>query len=417
MTSQVVKSGIAVMLTLLALVVLWQFRIVVGYALVSLTLAAVLRPLVQRLRKRSFVIRIAWLALYIVSLGSFGSLIFLTGEAAIRDIQQLANTVSAHDRWILPIWLENSALQQSLVAQLPVPSKLLDAVTGDKGQLVLPILLGFTQGIGGVVSSVLIILFLSIYWSINQNHFERLWLSLLPSERRKQAREIWQTVEQNLGSYIRGEVAQSILTGLVLGLGYWLLGSPYPALLALVGALTSLIPVVGTVMAVMAVLLVGLLTSLQVSLLTVLYTLVALTSLGTWVMPRIFKRRWDNPILTIILLIALAEAFGLIGIIFAPPLSAIFQILWKQLVSHRAVSGTVVQIADIKGRQARVWETIESMDEPPPPLLTSSMESLNNLIEKAEPLLQAGLPTETTASLDSLQALSPDAGPPTTTKP
>jgi hypothetical protein len=34
------------------------------------------------------------------------------------------------------------------------------------------------------------------------------------------------------------------------------------------------------------------------------------------------------------------------------------------------------------------------MDEPPVPLLTSSMERLTRLIEKAEPILQAGLPAE-----------------------
>ncbi len=32
------------------------------------------------------------------------------------------------------------------------------------------------------------------------------------------------------------------------------------------------------------------------------------------------------------------------------------------------------------------------MDEPPPPLVTSSMERLTHLIEKAEPILQADLP-------------------------
>ena len=34
------------------------------------------------------------------------------------------------------------------------------------------------------------------------------------------------------------------------------------------------------------------------------------------------------------------------------------------------------------------------MDEPPLPLVTSSMERLTRLIEKAEPILQAALPAE-----------------------
>ena len=360
MTKQLVWFGMAVMTTLLALVVLWQFRIVVVYVLISLTLAAALRPLVNRLVGRGFVVRLAWILLYLVALGSFGFLLFLTGETAIHEIQQLAQTVSVQDAWKLPVWLEGSPFQQALVARLPPPSKLFEAVTGDQGQLVLPAILGFTQGIGGVVSGVLVILFLSIYWSINQIHFERLWLSLLPSGQRKQARGIWRTIEPDLGAYIRSQVIQSLLAGLLLGLGYWLLGSPYPALLALAGALACLIPVVGAALAVIPVLLVGLLTSVQLSLFTVLYTLVVLIALGIWVKPRLFNRRWDNPILTLVILIALADAFGLLGIIVAPPLSAVCQILWSLLVSHRLASGAAAQVSDLKERQERVWDTIKS---------------------------------------------------------
>ena len=422
MTKQLVGFGTAVMTTLLALVVLWQFRIVVVYVLISLMLAATLRPLVNRLVGRGFVVRVAWYLLYLVALGSFGFLLFLTGKTAINEIQQLARTVSVQDTWRLPIWLEGSSFQQALVGRLPTPSKLFEAVTGSQGQLVLPAILGFTQGIGGVVSGVLVILFLSIYWSINQIHFERLWLSLLPSGQRKQARGIWRTVEPDIGAYIRGQVIQSLLAGLLLGLGYWLLGSPYPAFLALAGALACLIPVVGVVLVVIPVLLVGLLTSVQLSLFTVLYALVILSALGVWVKPRLFNRRWDNPILTVVLLLALADAFGLVGIIVAPPLSVVCQILWSRLVSHRAVLGAAAQVSDLKERQALVWAAIKAMDEPPLALVTSSMERLTHLIEKAEPILQAGLavaalPAELSEPIHSPQPVTPEGGPPVSTKP
>ena len=53
------------------------------------------------------------------------------------------------------------------------------------------------------------------------------------------------TLEQELGAYTRSEVIQSLLAVLLLGTGYWLLGSQYPALLAVVGAIAWLVPVVG----------------------------------------------------------------------------------------------------------------------------------------------------------------------------
>ncbi len=51
------------------------------------------------------------------------------------------------------------------------------------------------------------------------------------------------------------------------------------------------------------------------------------------------------------------------------------------------VSGEAAQISDLQERQERVKELIIAMDGTPPPLVTSSMERLGNLIERAEPIL------------------------------
>ena len=388
MTKQLVKYGAAVMTTLLALVVLWQFRTVVIYVVISLMLAATLRPLINRLAGRRFIVRAAWVILYLVGLASFGLLLVLTSQRAIIEIQTLAQSMAVKDAWELPFWLQGSAFERILISPLPPPSVLFQAVAGNQGQLVLPTLLGFAQGIGGMVSALVIILFLSIYWSISQVHFERLWLSLLPSGQRKQARGVWRVVEPDLGGYIRSQVIQSILAGLLLGLGYWLLGSPYPALLALAGALASFIPVVGAALVILSPLLVGLLTSVQLSLFTTFYALVVMIALIVWVRPRLFNRKWDNPILTIILMIGLADAFGIIGIIFAPPLSVVCQILWRRLVSHRHAPGAAALVSDLIARQEHLLTTIQAMEEPPPQSVTSNMERLSQLIEKADPIIR-----------------------------
>jgi putative permease len=394
MTKKLVMFATAVMTTLLALVLLWQFRIVVIYVIISLALAATVRPLIKDWSRRSIVMRLLLILLYLISLGGFGFLISLVGRLVIGDVQQLAQMLSTQDAWRMPPWLEGSLFDQALVVRLPPPSKLFEAVTGDEGQFVLPAILDFTQGIGGVLSGVFVILFLSIYWSINQIHFERLWLSLLPSELRKQARDIWKTIEPDLGAYIRGEVAQSLLAGLLLGFGYWLLGSQFPTLLALIGTLAWLIPIVGAFLAVILPLLIGLLTSVQLSLLTVFYTLIVVIILKVWVKPRLYHRDWENPVLTLVILLALADAFGLVGIIIAPPISVACQILWSRLVRDRLASGAASQVSDLKERQARLSAVIKEMDELPPPLVISSMERLTDLIEKAEPILQAALPAD-----------------------
>jgi len=391
MTKQLLVIGTAVMTTVLALVVLWQFHIVVIYVLISLALAATIRPIARSESRHNFVTRLLLILLYVVSLGIFGLLIFLVGRFFISDLQELAQRISIQKIWMLPTWLEDGLFQQALDRWLPTPDKLFEAIT-DQRQLMLSALLGLTQGVGGLVSGFFVILFLSIYWGINQNHFERLWLSLLPSEQRKHARDIWRTLERDLGAYTRSEIIQSLLAVLLLGLGYWLLGSQYPALLAVVGAIAWLVPVVGAAMAVILPLLLGLLTGEELSLFMVGYTLIVLIALQVWVEPRLFRRNWDNPMLTLVILLALADAFGLPGIILAPPLSVVCQILWNLLASDRLAPDTAVQVSELKERQARLRLTIEEMAGPPPPLVLSSMERLAGLLEKAEPVLQKALP-------------------------
>jgi putative permease len=393
MTKQLLVIGTAVMTTLLALVLLWQFRVVVIYVLISLALAATVRPVARSESRRNFVTRLLLVLLYVLSIGIFGLLIFLVGRLLIGDLQQLAQKISLQSTWMLPPWLEGGLFQQALDRWLPAPDKLLEAIISQR-QLMISAILGLTQGVGGILSGFFVILFLSIYWGINQNHFERLWLSLLPSEQRTPARDIWRTLQRDLGAYARSEIIQSLLAVMLLGLGYWLLGSRYPALLAVVGAVAWLVPVVGAALAVIMPLLLGLLTGAQFSLFTVLYTVVVLIALQVWVEPRLFRHKWNNPILTLVILLAMADAFGLLGIIVAPPVSVSCQILWNLLVTDRLAPDTTVQISDLKERQAHLHLVIEEMEGPPPPLVLSSMERLAGLLEKAEPILQTGLAAE-----------------------
>lgn len=388
MSKNMARIGIAVLTTILILLVLWQFRTVVAYVLISLMLAASIRPIVSRLAGKRLIVKFIWIFSYVLIGVSLGFLLFLIFKESGSELQYLAQSVTAKDKWNFPSWAD-SPIQQIIIARLPSPGVLFQAIIGSNGELVIPALLGIAQGIGGVIAAVAFIVILSVYWGINQIHFERLWLSLLPSDQRSRARGIWRIIEPEIGRYIHNQLFQSLLAGVLFGVGYWLLGSPYPVLLALVGALAYLVPVVGPVLALIFPLLVGLLTNASLSLFMVLYTFIVLIAMLIWVKPRLVNRRWNNPILTIILLIGLADAFGIVGILIAQPISVVIQILWSRLVAHRAAAGASAQISDLKERLAHLRETVSEMDDPQLPLVTSSMERISNLIVKAEPVLTA----------------------------
>jgi len=336
--------------------------------------------------------RVARVILYVLIVGSFSYLLYLTGKIAFKEVQQLANAISAQDQWRLPTWLKGSLFQQLLVTQLLPPSKLLQLATYGLAQYVVPAMLGLTQRIASIVSGIVVILILSLYWIAGKNNFERLWLSLLPSGQRGIAREIWLTIELDLGANIRHLFIHSFLVAVLLGLGFRVIGSPYPLLMALACALVCLIPFLGGVLAVILPLLIGLLAGMQFTSVMVLYTIIVLIVLSVWVEPRFFNRRWDNPILTLVILIALASVFGLVGIIVAPLVSSVIQILWSLLINQRIASVAAEGNSDFKQRLDSIRATIEVMGETPPPLVSSTMERLSQLVEKAEPLLRAAQP-------------------------
>lgn len=389
MTKRVFVIALGIMTTLLALVALWQFRVVLIYVLLSLVIAATFRPMSRSESRHNLRTRILQIFQYLVAVIVVGLLLFIVGRFLINDFQQLAVNLSQESAWVLPRWLANGPLAK----WLPTPDTLFQAITSQPS-VALSSVLGFTESIGNVLSGLVISLFLSVYWSINQNHFERLWLSLLPAEKRKHARDIWRTIESDLGAYSRSEIIQSVLAVIALGIGYWLLGSPYPALLAVTGAIAWLIPVVGGVLALVLPLMVGLLDGPQLALLTVLYTILVLVLLQISVEPRLFRIKQDTPLLTFIILLAMADAFGLLGIIVAPPISVIVQSLWRLMVSENVTPEVVVHVSDLKERRAKLEDTIKTIPGPPPPLVVSSMARLTDLLEKAEPVLQTEMPAE-----------------------
>lgn len=383
MTKRVLVIALGIMTTLLGLVAFWQFRVVLVYVLLSLVIAATFRPISKSESRQNLKTRLLLMLQYLLAFVVVGLLLFIVGRFLIHDFQQLAENLSEQSTWALPRWLEGGPLTQ----WLPTPESLFLGITSQPS-MALSAVLGFTESIGSVLSGLFIALFLSVYWSINQNHFERLWLSLLPADKRKHARNVWRTIEADLGAYSRSEIIQSMLAVIALGIGYWLLGSPYPALLAVSGAIAWLIPVVGGVLALILPLMIGLLSSPQLALISVLYTILVLVILQVSVEPRLFKIKQDNPLLTFVILLAMADAFGLLGIIVAPPVSVIVQSLWRLLVHENVAPEIVVHISDLKERHAQLQVSIEQMEGPPPPLVVSSMERLTGLLEKAEPLLE-----------------------------
>lgn len=386
---QVAWFTLVVLATLTGAWLVWEFRTTVILFFLSMIVAAAIRPIIDDLIKRGWSRGVAILIAYgscisiIVSVGIIFAVPFFT------SIQQLSRDLMTAYEQIQNLGPDGTLLQRLMAQTVVTATALLETLSETQINELLQFFLGAISTSFNFVGQLVIVLVLSVYWSADQERFKRLWFSLLPVDKRTPAREIWQDVETDLGAYLRSELIQSLMAIVLLGAGYQFLGLKYPILLGVIGAIVWLVPWVGVLLAVIPALIIGLLISPQVSLVATVWTILILSIMEFIVEPRIFNRQRYNSSLSIIMMIVMANLYGITGVLFAAPLAAAIQIIVTRLLEQpsQAVEVTKhisIQADDLQARLQLVQEIIAEQDESPRPEILTLLERLTKLIERAK---------------------------------
>jgi predicted PurR-regulated permease PerM len=247
---------------------------------------------------------------------------------------------------------------------MPSSSELYERLSGDQRAEMLQAVVGVTGGIASFLGNISIVMILSLYWSADRIHFERLWLSLIPVSGRIRARSSWRAIESGIGAYVRSELIQSLLAGLFLWVGFYFMGIPYPMFLAVFGALAWLIPWFGGAIALLLPLLVGMGQSLTSGLIAAGYVLLVLFFLEFVVEPRFFRRQRYSSVMLLVIALIFADAFGLVGIILAPLVSAGIQISFGNLLQPFVSPAAQEKVSPKAGEElSQLRERIDKIDK------------------------------------------------------
>ncbi len=380
----------AVCLATITLVfLLWEFQSAFILFILSLVVAAILRPLVNFLISRGLWRGFALVITYFIMFALFMGLVLFLGGPVIAEVQALATDLPKSYEQLKIQWPGGSWFQQAVAQSLPDLNNLFPIIAGGQNNALIQNILGMTLGSFSLMSNIMIILVLSVYWSADQEHFKRLWLSLFSPELRARWRDVWQNIESGIGAYLRSELIQSLLTIIILGVGYQLIGLKYPVLLAAFGAVGWLLVWFGGLVAVIPALLVGLSISPITGLAAALFTIAVLSFLEFVVEPRLFNRQRVSSLLVFILVLFMVKQYGIIGLLAAPPLAAAIQILVSQFFRSKTTATVTLapppslQIDLLRERLESVQAKISAQSEPPPPEIINLIDRLDKLIDKA----------------------------------
>lgn len=374
------RSAVALGIVLLALV-LWQMREAAQLFAVAVAVSAGLAPLVRRLVGRGVPRARASALVFGVCLLALGLTGFALALLLANDISLIIDRSTLWYALVLDWLAEREGWLADLGTRLPNSVILAAAMAGgpdSADQLLIDAGLRLMTIMALAIGAAA----LGFYWLVDEQRITRLWLSLLPLGVRTRVRALGAAVYREIGIYVRGVFALVVLTTASLLLIYKLAGVPGASALAVAGGLAQVVPLLGPLLALLPGSLVSLAQGEATAAAVLAASITALAVIRVLVGRHLLRRGIGvNPVLVIMLILALAELGGIPLILLAPPMAAALQAATRALVDTgrgEAARTRSTRVAELEHRLAHVEQ---SAAEAPGDL------RLQNLVARARDLL------------------------------
>ena len=157
--------------------------------------------------------------------------------------------------------------------------------------------------------------------------FKRFFLRILPPKFRSDADQILHNMDQQVGSYIRGQIIVAICIGILLYIGYLIIGLDFAITLAIIAALTSVVPYIGPIIAILPAIIIAIVDSpFMLFKLAIVWAIVQFSE-GNFISPNVMGRTMQiHPLTIIFVLLIGGNLFGIVGIILGIPGYAILKV-------------------------------------------------------------------------------------------
>ena len=312
---------------------------VIVLIVVAMFLAVGLNPVVEGLQRHRLPRRPYWRRLAI-SIVFFGVIAFfvLFGLAIVPPVaDEVTAFVQAVPGYISEL-LANSTIKQ-LDADYQLLARLQDYVTsGGLGSTIAGGIVGAGAVVLNGIFSGFTLLVLTLYFLGSLSVIKEYFLSLVPASRRTRTRAMTNEILDGIGGYVAGNVLISVIAGLLTWAFLTIAGAEYALALALVVAVTDLIPLVGAMIGAVFVTGIGFLQSVPLGIACMVFFLVYQQVENYVIYPRVMKRSVDvTPAVTVIAALFGGTLLGIVGALLAIPAAAAIALIMREVVlPHQA---------------------------------------------------------------------------------
>ncbi|UBV33957.1 AI-2E family transporter [Staphylococcus xylosus] len=277
-------------------------------------------------------ITIIFIALFII----IGIIIRFIAPPIAEQIENLINQIPALQHEIQ--YIINFALDQ--MERLPADvtdriNKMVQSMSNSTADILSNSFSYLTSFISTLFLLIMVPFFL-IYMLKDHERFIPFIAKLFKGDRKVFIVDLLKDLNHTVQSYIQGQVTVSIILGIILYIGYSIIGLNYTLLLVMFACVANMIPFLGPWMAFAPAAIIGIIQSPTTFIWVCIITLVAQQLEGNVITPNVMGKSLNIHPLTIIVVILAAGNLGGFGLILvAVPLYAVIKTIVRNVFQYR----------------------------------------------------------------------------------
>ncbi|MFB9831576.1 AI-2E family transporter, partial [Actinoallomurus acaciae] len=328
-------GAIGVLAAYMLLQALTNARSVIVLIVVALFLAVGLNPGVEALERIGVSRRWSVLLVFLALVGFFVAFGFAIVPPLSEQTTAIIHNLTSGHGYLEQ--LQNNPRLQDLDNRYHLFEKARSALESkDLGTRAANGVVGVGQIVVSGVFSTLTVLILTLYFLTSLPSITGFMYRLAPRSRRARVALLGDEILARIGGYVAGNLLISLIAGVTTYIFLLIVGVPYALALALLVAITDLIPLVGATIGAVFVTAISFFSGLWVGIATAIFFVIYQQVENYVVQPRVMKRSVDvQPAVTIIAALIGGALLGVIGALLAIPAAAAVALILREVVMPR----------------------------------------------------------------------------------
>lgn len=192
------------------------------------------------------------------------------------------------------------------------------------------------EGVAGTMRLLLrttVAMVVAFYFVKDAEKLKKSFFAMVPRTWRGSLEETGAEISKVFSRFIKGQVIVTLIVGCLEIIGLYIVGLDYAPILGIIGGVANIIPYFGPYIGAVPAVALAFIKSPIKALWTVLVFLIVQQIDNSVITPRIIRERMGlHPVATILVILAGGTFFGVFGLLFAVPVTAIIRIILKRAV-------------------------------------------------------------------------------------